>query len=81
MRKIKLTREEQWIEDHLEEFRPVNRDKFNMIAAELAARKKDKVISIRLNSVDLTNIKEKAKKFGVKYQSYISEILHHAAKA
>jgi predicted DNA binding CopG/RHH family protein len=81
MRKIKLTKEEQWIEDHAEEFVPVSREKFREIAESLAARRKDKVISIRLNGWDLEGIKKKAKKFGVKYQTYISEILHHAAQA
>jgi predicted DNA binding CopG/RHH family protein len=81
MRRVKLTKEEQWNEDHFKEFHPVSRDQFNMIASELAARKKDKVISIRLNGLDLQNIKRKAQRFGVKYQSYISEILHHVAKA
>jgi predicted DNA binding CopG/RHH family protein len=81
MRKIKLTKEEQWIEDHAEEFVPVSREEFREMAEALAARRKDKVISIRLNSIDLEGIKQKAKKFGIKYQSYISEILHHAARA
>jgi len=81
MRRIKLTREEQWNEDHFEEFHPVPREEFNKIAAELAARKKNKVISIRLNALDLEAIKKKAAKFKIKYQSYISEILHHAARA
>lgn len=81
MRRIKLTKEEQWNEDHFEEFRPIDRVEFNKIASELAARKKDKVISIRLNGLDLDNIRKKARKFGIKYQSYISEILHYAAQA
>jgi predicted DNA binding CopG/RHH family protein len=79
MRKIKLTRTEQKIEDSAEEFVSVDRVKFQEIAEALAARKKDAVISIRLNGLDLSMIKQKAKKFGVKYQSYISEIIHRAA--
>ena len=81
MRNAKLTKEEQWIEDHAEEFVPIGKDKLREVAESLAARRKDAVISIRLNSLDLEGIKKKARKFGVKYQSYISEILHHAARA
>ena len=81
MRKVKLTKEERWIEEHVDEFVPVGKDKLNDMATALAARRKDAVISIRLNSLDLEGIKKKARKFGVKYQSYISEILHHAAHA
>ena len=81
MRKVKLSKEERWIEEHAEEFVPVSKGKLAEIAIALAARRKDKVISIRLNHMDLEGIKKTAKKFGVKYQSYVSEILHHAAHA
>ena len=81
MRKIKLTREEQWIEDHLEEFVPVSREKFNEIAQALERRKKDAVLNIRVNSYDLEHLKQKARKLGVKYQTLISEILHNVAQA
>jgi len=81
MRKIKLTKEERWIEDHLEEFVPVSQEKYNEIARALEARKKDAVLNIRVNSYDLETIKQKARKIGVKYQTFISEILHKVAQA
>ncbi len=81
MRKIKLTREEQAIEDHIEKFVPVSKEKFNEIAKALEARKKDAVLNIRINQYDLANIKQKAKKLGIKYQTFISEILHKVAQA
>jgi len=40
MRKIKLTKEERWIEDHLEEFIPANKDKYNEVVQALKAKKK-----------------------------------------
>ena len=83
MRRIKLTRQEEAIEDALlkKEYVDVSKKEFNAIAKFIAARKKDAVLNIRVNSRDLASIKEKAKKFGVKYQSYISEILHRIAQA
>ena len=81
MRKIKLTKEEQAIENHIEEFVPVNREEFNEIAEALEIRKKDAVLNIRINRYDLEHLKQKAKKLGIKYQTFISEILHRVAKA
>ncbi len=79
MRKIHLTKYEQQIESTAEEFVPSDRATFNQIAQALAARKKDVVISIRLNKIDLAQIRNKARQYGIKYQSYISEIIHQAA--
>lgn len=81
MRKIKLTKYEQWIEDHAEEFVPLRGEEYKRIAEALERRKKDTVLNIRVNSYDLRAIKDKARKMGIKYQSYISEILHKVADA
>ncbi len=79
MRKIKLTREEQWIEDHAGEFVPVTGEKYKEIVEALERKKKDMVLNIRMNSYDIAALKEKAQKLGVKYQTFISEILHKVA--
>ena len=83
MRRIKLTREEKAIEDALlrGEYKSVSKEEFNRIAKALEARKKDAVLNIRLNSGDLQNLKQKAHKLGVKYQTFIAEILHNFAQA
>ena len=81
MRKIKLSKEEQWYEDHTEKFVPVSNKKFEAIAKALERRKKDAVLNIRVNSYDLEYLKQKAHKLGVKYQTFISEILHKLAQA
>ncbi|MDO8662912.1 MAG: CopG family antitoxin [Candidatus Omnitrophota bacterium] len=83
MRKIKLTKQEKSIEDALlrGEYVSVSRERFAEIAAALEARKKDAVLNIRVNSYDLENIKQKAHKLGVKYQTFISEVLHKVAEA
>jgi len=49
------------------------------IAKAIEQRKKDAVLNIRINSKDLALIKNKAKKHGVKYQTFISEFLHRIA--
>ena len=83
MRDPKLTKEEREIEEALlnNEFIDVNTKEFNSIAKAIKARQKDSVLSIRINSDDLSKIKQKAKKLGVKYQSFISELLHRVARA
>jgi len=81
MRKIKLTREERMIEEHIEEYVPVSADEYSDIVRAIAAHKKDTVLNIRVNSHDLESIKHKAKKLGIKYQTFISEILHKVAQA
>ncbi len=83
MRKITLTGQEKEIENELLKgaYKSVSKKKFDAIAKSLAARKKDAVLNIRVNSSDLSNIKHKAKKFGIKYQTFISELLHKVAQA
>jgi predicted DNA binding CopG/RHH family protein len=82
MRRIKLTREEKRIEADIEagKYVPVDKEQFDKIAEALARRKKDMVLNIRINSYDLKSIKQKARKLGIKYQTFISEILHKVAQ-
>lgn len=79
MKRIKLTREEQAIEDSIEEYVPMNPAKFAAIVEAIKRRKKDAVLSIRLNAGDLDIIKKKAEQADVPYQTLISEVLHHFA--
>ena len=67
LEKALLDAEEQWYEDHLEEFVPGNpKDRASLIEAArkppviLAERKQ--MISIRLDQADLRLLKEKAKR-------------------
>ncbi len=79
---IRLTREEKEIEDSLIDgkFINVEPDEFKEIAKSIKARQKNSVLNIRINSDDLEQIKKKADKLGVKYQSFISELLHRVAQ-
>ena len=83
MRRIKLTRQEKAIEDAAlrGEYVDVPKEEYDEIVKALAARRKDTVLNIRVNSQDLKHIKDKAQKLGVRYQTFISEILHKIAQA
>jgi len=82
--KIKLSKYEQSIEDEIETYVPVSKEEFErtskMLANTIAARKKDAVLNIRINQGDLDSIKDKAKRLGVKYQTFIAEMLHNFAQ-
>lgn len=79
MRKIKLSRYEQSIEDSIHEYVPVSKEEMEEIRRSIEARRKNTVLNIRINQGDLDSLKLKAKKLGVKYQTFISEILHKVA--
>jgi len=80
-KQIQLADEEQEIEDSLVngEFIDLTQTELENIAQSIQARQKNAVLNIRMNSNDLIKIKQKASKLGVKYQSFISEILHRVA--
>ena len=82
MKRIKLTKAEKKLEDETIKgaWVPVSKKENETISAALKARKKDAVLNIRVNSEDLSRIKEKARKLGVRYQTYISEVLHKIAQ-
>ena len=81
MRHVKLTAQEKEIEDALlkGEYFDASKSYFDEVAEVIASRKKDAVLNVRVNSSDLKHIKEKASRLGIKYQTFISEILHRVA--
>jgi len=81
MRTPKLTIQERQIEKELlaGTYEPVSDSEFKSIADAICKRKKDAVLNIRVNRQDLDNIKKKAKKLGVRYQTFISEVIHKVA--
>ena len=81
MRRIQLIKQEQAIENSLEQYVEANKEEFHRIARIIEARKKKSVLNIRINSGDLKNLKQKAAQLGLKYQTFISEILHKVAQA
>ena len=81
MRQLKLSEQEKEIEKALVngEYIKVDRKELEDIALAVAHRKKDAVLNVRVNSKDLDNIKLKAKRLGVKYQTFVSELIHRVA--
>ena len=81
MKNFKLTKSEKAIERALlrGEYVPAPPDEVRLVADAIAARRKDAVLNIRINSQDLNHLKQKAKTLGVPYQTFISEILHRYA--
>ena len=81
IKRIKLTPYEKRIEAAFErgEYRSVSKAEFNQIARAIAQRRKDAVLNIRINKYDLQSLKQKAKKHGIKYQTFIAEVLHRVA--
>lgn len=84
MKIFDLTKEERTIEESIE------RDEFRSVAnmEEEVARitnifkdfaKKDKSITLRINSSDLNTIKQKARESGLPYQTLIGIIFHKYA--
>lgn len=81
MKKVRLSKGELAIERAVArgEYRPASREEFSLIADAVARRRKDAVLNIRINSQDLASLKLKAKRMGIPYQTFVSELLHHYA--
>lgn len=81
MKKTSLSKEEKAIEKSLidGEYDAVSQSEFDSIVQAIHQRKKDAVLNLRVNSEDLSRIKEKAKRRGVAYQTLLSELIHRFA--
>ena len=82
MKKVRLAKNEKRIENALirSEYVKVTGRELEEISESLTSRKKDITMTIRVNSDDIKQIKRKADKLGVKYQTLISEVLHQVAE-
>jgi predicted DNA binding CopG/RHH family protein len=78
----KLTREEKAIEKAIEsgDYVDVSPEEFKRIAEGIKRFRKNAILHIRINEDDLKRLKNKARKMGVKYQTFVAEILHRAAR-
>lgn len=85
MKRMKLTAYEKRLEAEIArgEWIPVSKEVSDQIGAaiarKIAERKKNAVLSLRINNGDLQLLKQKAAKYGVKYQTFIAEHLHRIA--
>lgn len=80
-----LDPEEQWFEDHFEEYVPGTlADRESLIKAAVSSPKifsdKKQMVSIRLDPQDVFIIKKKAERAGLGYQTMISSLLHQFAE-
>jgi len=83
MRKIKWDTEEKEVMSAIErdEFVPVTGKELREVADAIAARRKNKTLTIRVNGNDIHRIKKLASGKGIPYQSYLSEVIHRIAMA
>ncbi len=83
MRRMKLTRYEKQIEKDLLGGNYVigSKEETERIRAAIEAYRKNAVLHIRINEGVLRKLKEKAKKIGVKYQTFIAEVLRSVAQS
>ena len=81
MKKIKLGVKEEKIMAAIErdEYMPVTGKELQRVADSIAARKKDLVLTIRVNKQDIQKIKKFASSKGIPYQSFLSELIHRVA--
>ncbi|MBI3307081.1 MAG: antitoxin [Candidatus Omnitrophica bacterium] len=78
MKRMKLRKWEREIEEALlrGEYVLASEEEHEEIRRALAKYRKESVLNMRINTQDLKDLKRKAKKLGVKYQTFIAEILH-----
>ncbi len=74
---IILDKEEQWFEDHAEEFvNASSESRTKLIKAAANTQNKTERMNIRMSKTDMKNLKTLAAKEGLPYQSLVSSILH-----
>jgi predicted DNA binding CopG/RHH family protein len=81
--KVKLTKEEQEVDDDLVagKYVPASPEFTQKIKEAIDQYNKSSVLNMRVNPDDIMRIKEKAKRLGVKYQTFIAAILHRVARS
>ncbi len=82
-KRLKLTKYERKIEGMIErdEFAEAKGPEVEKIKAALLEYKKNATLNMRINEAVLQRLKDKAKKIGVKYQTFIAEILRSASQS
>lgn len=78
---MKLTKYERQLEQELlrGEWVPASKTEFNRISRMLARHKKNVVVGIKIRQGDLDALKARAKRDGVKYQTFIAKALCRVA--
>ena len=76
MKKIRLTKEEQEIEDTADDFVPASEETKRKVERIIERSRKNEAISLRMSSYDLERIKERAAEQGMPYQTLINVLVH-----
>ena len=82
-KRLKLNKYERSISEAIErgEYVKGSEEETERIRAAIEAYRKNAILHIRINEGVLQKLKAKAKKLGVKYQTFIAEILRHVAQS
>ena len=74
---IYLDKEEQWYEDHVDEFIPASDEvRERLISAARNTLKKTERMNIRMSAADMENLRLLARREGIPYQSLVTSIIH-----
>ena len=72
-----LNQEEQWYEDHSEQFEDVPTSvRESLIAAAQRSSRKTERMNIRMTKSDMDALRERAAMDGIPYQSLVASVLH-----
>ena len=83
-KRLKLNKYERSIAEAIERGEydvSASKEKFEEARAAIEAYRKNAILHIRINEAVLQKLKDKAKKLGVKYQTFIAEILRSVAQS
>jgi predicted DNA binding CopG/RHH family protein len=76
MKKIKLTKDEQQVEDSAEQLVPASNETRERVERIIERSKRNEAISLRMSSFDLEQIKARAAEQGMPYQTLINVLVH-----
>lgn len=76
MKKTRLTKEEQEIEDSADQFVPASNATRERVERIIERSKRNESISLRMSSFDLERIKARAAEQGMPYQTLINVLVH-----
>jgi len=82
-KRLKLNKYERIISEAIDrgEYIEGSKEETEKVRAAIEAYRKNAILHIRINEGVLQKLKAKAKKLGVKYQTFIAEILRNVAQS
>ena len=76
MKKIKLDKYEQDIENNIQEYKSISPSEKKLVTDLIKKANKKKNISLRVNAQDLERLKRIAQHEGIPYQTLLSSMIH-----